>query len=68
MVAGEISLAEFPLMGFWDWFRNPVPPPGEHRDIDTLRRVLGMTDDQAIANGSVIEKLKQAREALERGW
>lgn len=67
VVAGEKSLSEKSMVGFWDWFRNPVPPLGEDRDIDTLRRTLGMTEHQAIANGSEIDKLKDPdRARLER--
>jgi len=67
VVSGEVSLSGITTVDFWSWFRNPVPPVNEGRDFETLRRVLGMTDDQAIANGSDIDKLKAPdRSRLER--
>lgn len=67
VISGEISLSEITTIDFWNWFRNPVPPANEHRDFETLRRVLGMSDDQAISNGSDIDKLKAPdRSRLER--
>ncbi len=67
VVSGDVSLSGIPTMDFWSWFRNPVPPSLEHRDFETLRRVLGMTDEQTIANGSDIDKLRPPdRSRLER--
>ena len=67
VVSGEISLSGITTVDFWNWFRNPVPPANEDRDVETLRRVLGLTDDQAIANGSDIDKLTAPdRSRLER--
>jgi hypothetical protein len=67
VVSGEVSLSGISTVEFWDWFRNPVPPANEDRDFETLRRALGMTDDQAIANGNDIDKLRQPdRARLER--
>ena len=67
VVSGETPLSGITTVDFWNWFRNPVPPAAEHRDIATLRRVLGMSDEQAVANGSDFDKLNAPdRSRLER--
>jgi hypothetical protein len=67
VVAGETSLSGISATDFWSWFRNPLPPAQEHRDFETLRRVLGVPDTVAVANGSDIDKLRVPdRARLER--
>lgn len=67
VVAGEISLSGTTNTDFWSGFRNPLPPAQEHRDFETLRRVLGVPDTLAVANGSDIDKLRVPdRARLER--
>lgn len=33
----------------WQWFSNPLPPAGEDRDFDILRRALKMTPEKVVA-------------------
>ena len=42
----------------WEWIRNPLPPRGEHRDFDILRRVLGLPDDTAVGRGDGWSRLR----------
>jgi hypothetical protein len=41
----------------WEWVRNPMPPKGEHRDFQILRRRLDADDDQAVISGSGLDRL-----------
>jgi superfamily II DNA or RNA helicase len=41
----------------WEWNRNPLPPRGEDKDFELLRRRLGLDDTQAIARGEAFTRL-----------
>ena len=41
----------------WEWVRNPLPPKGEGRVFESIRRQLNWPDGQAVVKGSYLEKL-----------
>lgn len=51
----------------WEWIRDPLPPPSEDRDVAITRQALGLSEDQAWARSSDLDKLRPAdRSRLER--
>jgi Helicase conserved C-terminal domain len=42
----------------WEWIRNPLPPKSEGKDLEVLRRSLGLEDQECIARGSDISRLR----------
>ncbi|RMH11776.1 MAG: helicase SNF2 [Gammaproteobacteria bacterium] len=42
----------------WDWVRNPMPPAGEGRDFEILRRSLDVPEDQAVIPGDALSRLR----------
>lgn len=50
----------------WSWVRNPLPPATEHRDFDTLRRALGMSPADAVADGEAWDRLTEPDQARVR--
>jgi len=42
----------------WDWVRSPMPPAGEHRDFEVLRRSLDMEDSRVSALGADLDRLR----------
>jgi len=42
----------------WEWVRNPLPPKTEHRDFEILRRRLDINDDEVIASGQGLDRLR----------
>ncbi|MBI4028159.1 MAG: DEAD/DEAH box helicase family protein [Verrucomicrobia bacterium] len=43
----------------WRWMKNPLPPAGEDRDYELLRRSLKMSSDDVVAPGNDMELLRQ---------
>jgi hypothetical protein len=41
----------------WEWLRNPLPPSSEDIIFKQLRRVLGLPNDKAVADGDSWNKL-----------
>ncbi|MCU0833524.1 MAG: phospholipase D-like domain-containing protein [Chromatiaceae bacterium] len=52
---GEAATDEIDM---WGWMRNPLPPASEGPDYSTLRRSLGMADEDAIAPGGSYDRLR----------
>jgi superfamily II DNA or RNA helicase len=51
----------------WEWIRDPLPPATEGRDFAITRQALGLSDDQAWARSSDLDKLRPPdRSRLER--
>ncbi len=47
----------------WHWIRNPLPPTGESKDFDLLRRSLKLKDDDAVAPSDSWMKLSAPDQA-----
>lgn len=47
----------------WAWMRNPLPPAAEGPDYSTLRRVLRLSDAEAVATGGSFERLRPPERA-----
>ncbi|WP_322792536.1 phospholipase D-like domain-containing anti-phage protein [Bellilinea sp.] len=43
----------------WEWYRNPLPPAGEGRDFEILRRKLNVPADQSVVPGDMLEHLSE---------
>ncbi len=41
----------------WEWIRNPFPPKSEGKDLEILRRSLGLEDQECIARGTDFSRL-----------
>lgn len=55
--------------GMWEWVRNPLPPKGEGRDYEVLRRSLDVPDEQAVVVGDMLGQLKASdRARIEWGF
>ncbi len=44
----------------WDWLRNPLPPSSEGRGFTILRQSLGMSEEDAYADGKSFDELRPA--------
>jgi superfamily II DNA or RNA helicase len=44
----------------WRWIRNPMPPENEGLAFKNLRKTLGLKDDDHVADGDSLEKLRPA--------
>jgi hypothetical protein len=42
----------------WEWIRNPLPPSAEGRDFALLRASLGMSDNEVVAAGDALDRLR----------
>jgi superfamily II DNA or RNA helicase len=51
----------------WNWMRNPLPPKSEGRVFEIVRRALQMSDAEAVAKGSDINRLGPADRQRLRG-
>gem|GEM_PF-1081328 len=58
LVMGKDELPDDDLAR-WRWIRNPLPPAGEGRDFELIRRSLGMPDSQAVAPGDTWMRLRE---------
>ena len=53
----------------WEWLRNPFPPASEGLEFAILRRLLGLTEEVAYADGRAIDKLRAAdKRRIESGF
>jgi superfamily II DNA or RNA helicase len=68
LITGQAPLpTELPAM--WEWIRNPLPPKGEARDYEILRRSLAIQDECAVIRGDALTRLKFADTArIRRGF
>lgn len=48
------------LSAMWEWVRNPMPPRGEGRDYEILRRSLRAADDRVVLPGDDLTRLRPA--------
>ncbi|MGI6377429.1 MAG: phospholipase D-like domain-containing anti-phage protein [Anaerolineae bacterium] len=49
--------------GMWEWLRNPMPPKGEGRDYEILRRSLAVRDEDAVVPGDALTRLRAPDQA-----
>lgn len=57
LLLGKVQLPT-DVIDIWGWMRNPLPPASEGADYSTLRRSLGMADQDAIAPGGSFDRLR----------
>jgi superfamily II DNA or RNA helicase len=47
----------------WEWIRNPLPTRSEGKDLEILRRSLGLDDRECVAPGNAIARLRPPERA-----
>jgi ERCC4-related helicase len=67
IVTGRESMENLSEGDFWEWFRNPLPPKGDDRDFEILRRSLGADDSTVCYSGDYLDRLRAPDRSRMRG-